>query len=247
MLYHLDLHVHSDASPDGRHGLDALARAAARKGLNGLAVADHNRFTLTEPETRHGVLLLPACEFSTQEGFHLLALFCREPVPIPATSAPLAFLSAEIRRRGGLAVLAHPYAGSSGPPEDLASVLDGVETANARACFHRRDANRLAEDYGARHRLFFTGGSDAHSWKEVGGCYTQVDADGPEALRDALAAGAGSPVLVQLTPRRYKGLSQWKKALRQRSFPRLLRAGLYVGYCFALDLWKPQGRNERSE
>ena len=40
-LFRADLHVHTDASPDGRSPLAAIARAARRAGLDAVAVTDH--------------------------------------------------------------------------------------------------------------------------------------------------------------------------------------------------------------
>ena len=66
-LFRADLHVHTDASPDGRSPLAAIARAARRAGLDAVAVTDHDLCTPV-PETLEGVLLIPGCEVSTAAG-----------------------------------------------------------------------------------------------------------------------------------------------------------------------------------
>ncbi len=137
MAFKADLHVHSDNSHDGRSGLDELAAAAKKRGLDAFAVTDHNVFTLSEPETRCGVLLLPGCEVSTAEGHHVLALFCREPFDVLAmregkTLPSAAAVTEAIRAHGGVAVLAHPFGKRKTDCSDAAALVDAAEHFNAR-------------------------------------------------------------------------------------------------------------------
>ena len=39
----LDLHIHSEHSPDGRMALDEIVACARARGLQGVAVCDHDR------------------------------------------------------------------------------------------------------------------------------------------------------------------------------------------------------------
>lgn len=108
-LFRADLHVHTDASPDGRSPLAAIARAARRAGLDAVAVTDHDLCTPV-PETLEGVLLIPGCEVSTAAG-HVTGLFLERPLDLAALGRlpPPEEAAAAIRAAGGLAVLAHPY------------------------------------------------------------------------------------------------------------------------------------------
>ena len=72
----LDLHLHSQASPDGRMTVEEIAAAARARGLHGVAVCDHD-VVYTGPTEVDGVLLIPGVEFSTEHG-HLLGLFVRQ-------------------------------------------------------------------------------------------------------------------------------------------------------------------------
>ena len=69
----LDLHLHSKASFDGRMGIEEIAALAKARGLDGVAICDHD-VVYTGPTEVDGVLILPGVEFSTEYG-HLLALF----------------------------------------------------------------------------------------------------------------------------------------------------------------------------
>ncbi len=233
----IDLHVHSDASIDGRSTLDELAGAAKARGLDALMICDHNKFTLTAPEVREGVLLMPGCEVSTASG-HLLALFCREPFEIPPELPTLAEAASLIHAHGGLAVIAHPFTRADRDREAEAAYLDGAECANARAYFHNPDANKMAADFAARHDLLTTGGSDAHHMGEVGNCYTLLTCDGrsPEAIEAAVRAGKCRPVFQKNTSRTRKGLSQFKAARRRGGLKNLCVGAAYVAYCAGRDI-----------
>lgn len=253
MICRADLHVHTDASMDGLSSLARQAAAARAAGLDAMAVTDHNRCAAL-PDRLEGVLLIPGCEVSTQAG-HILGLFLVGPLDLETLRAgglPTGEAAVEeIHRRGGLAVLAHPYASPSAAPEKLSLALDGVEAANARAAFKVRAANERAAGLAERWGLAATGGSDGHSRYEVGNAYTELTCGELTlpALKEALKRGDCRPVLKRNTPCFRKGLSQLGKARRQKSPRALVRGLAYLAYCCGKDLLRlPQARfRERSE
>lgn len=253
MICRADLHVHTDASMDGLSSLARQAAAARAAGLDAMAVTDHNRCAAL-PDRLEGVLLIPGCEVSTQAG-HILGLFLEGPLDLEILRAgglPTGEAAVEeIHRRGGLAVLAHPYASPSAAPEKLSLALDGVEAANARAAFKVRAAKERAAGLAERWGLAATGGSDGHSRYEVGNAYTELTCGELTlpALKEALKRGDCRPVLKRNTPCFRKGLSQLGKARRQKSPRALVRGLAYLAYCCGKDLLRlPQARfRERSE
>lgn len=74
----LDLHVHSDASFDGRMSVRQIALLAKARGIDGVAICDHD-VVYTGPTEVEGVLIIPGAEFSTEHG-HLLGLFLTAPI-----------------------------------------------------------------------------------------------------------------------------------------------------------------------
>lgn len=243
-IYRVDLHLHTAASPDGRSSLAGIAKAAKAAGLDAIAVTDHDLCTLV-PAALEGVLLIPGCEVSTAAG-HITGLFLERPLPLEALGrlpAPEAAVEA-IREAGGLAVLAHPYQRPGAAPEQFTFPLDAVEAVNARACFKVPEANEKAAALAQKRGLPAVGGSDAHDAAEVGNACTELEAEALTlpALREALAAGRSRAVLRRNTSHFRKGLSQWTKARRGGSLPRLGKAVLYLGYCAALDVLRPVGK-----
>jgi len=243
MAFKADLHVHSDNSHDGRSGLDELASAAKERGLDAIAVTDHNVFTLSSPETRNGVLLLPGCEISSAEGHHILALFCREPFDVLAMrkrgSLPSAAEVTEaIHAHGGVAVLAHPFGKRRTDCSPVAPLIDAAEHFNARGYFKNPEANAMAADFLHRFSLPETGGSDAHHRGEVGNCYTEADGGTAGDLEIALREGKTRGVFVRNTSHLQKGLSQFARRRRSKSLPSLIKGCAYLAYCALLDLFK---------
>jgi predicted metal-dependent phosphoesterase TrpH len=237
MICKADLHVHSLASPDGRSTLGALAREARRRGLDALAVTDHN--LCTAPPEQADVLFIPGTEISTAGG-HVLGLFLERPTELPAEPLPTAEAAVrEIRRCGGLAVIAHPFESEKADRAALETLpLDGVECANARAAMKRRTANDEARALAARRGLPQTGGSDAHGADELAACWTELDAGActlPE-LRAALAAGRSRAVFVRDCRWVQKGKSQLTKARRSGGLKKRLRACVYFAVCVFRDL-----------
>ena len=174
MELRLDLHIHSERSFDGCMSLSEIVALARERGLNGVAICDHDRVLDEVPEF-DDFLVIPATEVSTERG-HLLGLFVREPIETRKFSESVTAIHAQ----GGLAVIAHPFEHSTDANrlDDVMSRLDGVEIWNSRAdlFWHMCVAAR----------------SDAHVPEEVGGGVTVLEADelSLSAVKAALLRGA---------------------------------------------------------
>ena len=188
----MDLHVHTVASRDSVLELSEAVVRAVERGLDGLAVTDHNR--VSPPETLReaaqrvpGFLLVSGAEVSTRDG-HLLAYGVTEPPP-PGRS--WAETVDGILQRGGVPVVAHPfrYVHGAGGRGIRGRGIAGIETNNGR---NGRGSNRRAERAREEFHLGGTGGSDAHSPAEVGQAFTLLWPEAPtvEGVLDALRRGA---------------------------------------------------------
>ena len=187
MKLKLDLHIHSERSPDGRMTLSEIVERAKAAGLDGVAVCDHDA-VLENPPEFPDFLLIPGVEVSTEQG-HLLGLFVREPIG----TKDFAAAAEAIHAQGGLAVLAHPFEHSRDAQRllPLLPLLDGVEVWNSRADRKIRDANARAAAFAAEHGLRPFAGSDAHVPREIGHGVTAVEAAKKTlpAVKEALLSG----------------------------------------------------------
>lgn len=241
MMLKLDLHVHSDLSPDGRSDISEIVKTAEAKGLDGIALSDHDLLS----EGKNGnMIIIPACEYSTSDG-HILGYFLSGPPAVLAGQTghlPSAKEAIdEIHSLGGLAVLAHPYERATHISQEMADLADGIETANSRACFKNKKANIMALELAQKLGKPTYGGSDAHHKSEVGNAFTLLDCKckSLDSIREALFSGQGEAVFVVNTRRVKKGLSQLRKCRKnQASLGRLIKAYIYIVYCFILDLVK---------
>ncbi len=212
----MDLHVHTYYSPDALTSPDKLVEACQARGINCIAITDHNTI-------RGARALLEACPFKvivgeeirTAEG-EIIGLFLEEAVP-PRLSAEDTVR--RIKDQGGLVSVPHPFdrmRRKSLGAEALLRVVDRVdviETFNARITFasDNERARRFAEEHG----LLVTAVSDAHTSAELGGSYVEVpDFDGPDAFLQSLRQG--KPVTRAASPIVHV-LSYWAR-LRRRVF-----------------------------
>ena len=240
MMLKADLHVHSAASWDGRSDLAALAQAAHARGLDAIAVCDHD--LCTDVSGSFPVLLIPGVEITSTAG-HILGLFLERPIDraLWETGAPTPEAAIKaIRACGGLAVPAHPFSPQKLNEAALAALCpDALEVQNARVALKNAARNAQAQTFAAQQKLAITGGSDAHCAAEVGGCYTELDCTERSlaALRDALAAGRTRAVFDHACTWTQKGLSQWHGA-RRAPIPRRCRALAYLAVCVLRDLFR---------
>lgn len=230
MIIKADLHVHTDASPDGRDDIEKLTAAAKKKGIDAIAVTNHNLFC-RYPESMNGVLIIPGCEFSTKHG-HITGLFLDSAPEIKKEIPSGEEAVAEIHKRGGIAVLAHPFQNGK---KEFPNV-DAVETANARAALKIKEANKFAADYAKANGLAEIGGSDAHSAGEVGTAYTEFTVDELTVCALKKAIFSGRAVLVSECSHLKKGLSQFKKAKRSHNVGKILKGVAYLGVCICRDI-----------
>lgn len=161
-----DLHIHSRYS-DGRASVEEILRVARRKGLDGIAVTDHNtldgsRAALRISRSRYKeMIVVRGVEIDTSEG-HLIVLGVDE-MPRPG-STPEETIE-EAHDLGGIAVLPHPYhlfRHSIGriPP------VDAVEVCNSKYILGISNLRARLE---ARRRCIpMVAGSDAHLAETVG-------------------------------------------------------------------------------
>lgn len=194
----LDLHVHSNRSPDSSLPIAAIATSVVARGLNGFALTDHNTVAghaeLAEWQRKlPDLILVPAAEVSTLEG-HLLVYGVAETPPV---RRPIAETIDWVNARGGVAVLAHPFRLSHGVGRAVAEVarVPAIETVNGH---NSPRANRRAAEVAQARGLATTGGSDVHELSDLGRAYTEFPAGMPgvegvlAALRGGTTRAAGS-------------------------------------------------------
>ncbi len=210
----LDLHLHTVGSWDCLSDPHAVLERAAARGVERIAITDHNRLDVAlrlaeELPDR----VIPGEEVKTAEGIDVIGLYLAEEIP---KGTPARETIERIRAQGGIPYLPHPYAAGKGGggrfAEELAPLVDVVEVFNGR--LHPGRLNAPAEDLARRHGKLRGGGSDAHTLAEVAGVSVEV-AGHPNrpsellhALADASVRGRTASNLVHLA-------STWAKVRKR--------------------------------
>jgi predicted metal-dependent phosphoesterase TrpH/glycosyltransferase involved in cell wall biosynthesis len=191
---HVDLHMHTDHSPDCATPVETLLATARDVGLGAIAITDHNEVSgalaAREMADDFGVKVIVAEEVKTAEQGEVIGLFIEEKIPRGLTMSETV---AEIRRQGGLVYVPHPFDRLHSVP-DYEHLLEIVEEIDVLEVFNPRVAltafNEEAERFAAKYRIVPGAGSDSHVAQGLGSVMIRVhDFDGPaeflEAMRDA--------------------------------------------------------------
>jgi predicted metal-dependent phosphoesterase TrpH len=190
-LLRVDLHVHTNYSPDSLTSPTAVAHWAKLRGLSALAITDHNTIEGALAVRSLGVIrVIVGEEISTPEG-ELIGLFLNKTIP-PQPSLEEAIQA--IRAQRGVVYAPHPcdrVRGSAMGADALTRIapdLDIVECLNARVTWRADNAkaHALATELG----ISCAAGSDAHQGPEIGHAYTQMPffEDAPGLLRSIARA-----------------------------------------------------------
>jgi len=206
----IDLHCHSYYSRDGISSPEKLLKTALKKGLDGIALTDHNttagwKEAMRAAEKLNAVLILGQEIKIKKEGKtigEILGYFLKEEINPEGKSVEE--IINEIKKQGGIAVVAHPFYWRK-PFRDLEkykNLADGVEVFNSRSQTKR--GNKKAFDFAQKNNLPITAGSDAHSCFEVGNGYIETEAKTLDELKEAILEkrlkifGKQSPIFVQI-------------------------------------------------
>jgi hypothetical protein len=199
----IDLHVHTGYSKDSLMKISKLLRTAEKKGLNALAITDHNEIAgaLALKEISEKIKIIVGEEIRTREG-EVTGLFLKERIP---PGLPVAETIDLIKNQKGLVYIPHPFdrlrssAIDGKALEKVIREVDIIEVFNSRNVFVKD--NDKAVDLAQKYNLIAAVGSDAHTTWEVGKSYVELeDFHGPEDflenLKKARLVSSRSSILV---------------------------------------------------
>jgi hypothetical protein len=188
-LIDVDLHMHTDHSPDCATPVEVLLATARAEGLGAIAVTDHNEISgaLDAQRKASGIKVIVGEEVKTASQGEVIGLFLAEKIP---RGLSLEQTVAEIRRQGGLVYVPHPFDRLHSVPdyEHMLAILDeidAIEVFNPRVAIS--SFNDEAERFAAKYRLIAGAGSDAHVAAGLGSVRLRMrDFDGPAEFLESL-------------------------------------------------------------
>ncbi|HNW94820.1 MAG TPA: PHP domain-containing protein [Anaerolineaceae bacterium] len=209
-----EFHCHTRFSPDSLMRIEALLQACRQKGIDKVAVTDHNRLAgaLKAHEMAPDQVIVGE-EIQTTQG-EILAYFLSEEIPAGLEPAEVV---RRLRAQNAFISVAHPfdpYRGSrweKGTLESLVPLLDGIEVFNARcveSAFNQQ-ARAFAREFGIPEMV----GSDAHSVFELGRAVLQLpEFHTADELRTALRS---SQQKTRLSGSYVHLISTWAKLVKR--------------------------------
>lgn len=208
----VDLHVHSCYSFDSLASPADIVRAAVRRGLNGVAITDHDTIRggveAAEANSDPGFLVIVGSEVVTDAG-DIVGLFLSRQI---GCKKALDVVD-DIHDQGGIAILPHPYKGHK-LTEEIIRAVDAIEVFNSRARpEHNAQALALARQYGKPMVV----GSDAHFLSEIGS--STILTDSSDVRAEILAGRARFE--TKACPAYRETLSQIVKSAKQRRYVRM--------------------------
>src|SRR5437588_2515581 len=191
-LIDVDLHMHTDHSPDCATPVEVLLATARGQGLGAIAVTDHNEISgaLAARSQAHeaGVKVIVGEEVKTADQGEVIGLFLDEKIP---RGLSLEETVAEIKRQGGLVYVPHPFDRMHSVPdyEHLLTILDDLD---AIEIFNPRVAigafNDEAARFAAKFRIVVGGVSYSHVAQGLGSVRIRMrDFNGPQEFMQSLA------------------------------------------------------------
>ncbi len=208
-----EFHCHTYYSKDSLVKIQDLLTTCLKKGVDRLAVTDHNAvvgaFLARELDPSRFIV---GEEIMTRQG-ELLAFFVQELVPggLPAAEA-----IASLRSQGAFISVSHPFdtvRAGCWKIDDLIKIvpdIDAIEIFNSR-CFSAK-SNSLAFSFSLKYHLSGTVGSDAHSLREVGmSTLTLPDFHNAASLKSALMRAEPHARLSGPWVHFYSRYARWRK------------------------------------
>lgn len=171
-MYKVDLHTHSQASPDGGISPEQYAKALESEKLDFIAITDHDRIDFALGlQKALGDKIIVGEEITTTQG-EIIGLYLKQPISPGLSAKETAQM---IHSQGGLVYIPHPFEtvrrGIQLEVLDaIVELVDIIEVHNGRA---------LAQNFGAKAATWAklnnkagAASSDAHGYKGLGYSYS---------------------------------------------------------------------------
>ena len=139
-----DLHLHSQFSGDSLIDINKISKFAKKKGLNGLAITDHDSLEGYQilKKSSPDLLIIPGMEIKTDIG-EIIGLFISEEIDIKGNS--YLDIIDDIKEKNGIVVVPHPFDKfrksrlqiNTLSEEIIKKTIQGMEIINSRIILKR--------------------------------------------------------------------------------------------------------------
>jgi len=168
----IDLHIHSKYSEDGAGSPKEIIQNLKKKGLNGMAITDHNNIKgglEAKKIAPKDFIVIPGVEISTRDG-HIIALNINENIKRDLSTEETID---QIIEKGGTPIIPHLYRNMSGIKvnnlKKIHKKIHAIEVFNSCSV---PQTNLKTMKTAKKYNLGGTGGSDSHTPEYAGYAYT---------------------------------------------------------------------------
>jgi predicted metal-dependent phosphoesterase TrpH len=173
----VDMHTHTEYSPDSRTPVKTQAAAIKAAGLDVVCATDHNTIegALRLREIADGFRVVIGEEVSTRDG-DMIGLFLEKAIPRDLSAEETI---ARIHDQGGLVSVPHPFSRNRlfhirrAALDRVWQDIDCIEIFNAREAFTQD--NLRAAAFAKEKNIPGAVGSDAHRPREIGRAWVEVE------------------------------------------------------------------------
>jgi len=172
-MVRVDLHTHSQASPDGSLSTKDYQEMLASGGLDYIAVTDHDRIDFAqELQGELGEQIIVGEEITTQQG-EIIGLYLQQAIPAGLSTQETV---QRIRKQGGLVYVPHPFETvrkglSFASLNAIAKHVDIIEAYNGRSLQNR---SKQAAHWTQQYPVPGAASSDAHGPRGWGNTYSVI-------------------------------------------------------------------------
>lgn len=172
-MFKVDLHTHSEASPDGGITAQQYAHALSSGMLDMIAITDHNSVSYAQDvQSQLGDKVIVGEEIMTADG-EIVGLYLKEVIE-PGLSAQET--CRRIKAQHGLVYIPHPFETvrkglHPAKLEEIQKLVDIIEVCNGRAI--RQNHGSKAVVWSKLNRVPGAASSDAHGIRGLGRTFTR--------------------------------------------------------------------------
>jgi len=213
----LDFHIHSLFSPDSLSKPKSILNTAKIRGLNGIAITDHNTIRgaieVKKINKDRNFLVIVGAEIETEVG-DIIGIFLTKEI-----KSRISFeVIKEIHQQDGIVILPHPYKGHQ-LSEKLLKSVDIIECYNSRIS---KEINNKAFKLAKRYKKPIIAGSDAHFCCEIGFCKTTYNS---RNIREEILEGP-KKIEIKYIPIHNSFASQIIKSFKTKKFSKIPFQGI---------------------
>ena len=174
----IDMHTHSEYSPDSRTPLTEQLKALLAAKIDVVCATDHNTIEgglRLQEIARDQLRVIVGEEVSSRDG-EIIGLFLEKPIPRDLSAEETI---ARIKDQGGVVSVPHPFSRNRlyhirrSALERVWQQIDCIEIFNAREAFAAD--NRRAEAFAKERNIPGAVASDAHRVSEIGRAWLEID------------------------------------------------------------------------